>query len=66
MALVSMLLGYMGNTMNGDIAWLAMHGAKEMATQAGVSEEEFDRVAREVVTLQKKMRVSNPISEMMP
>jgi hypothetical protein len=65
-AILSMLVGYISHTLSGDVAWFAADTAKILAEKAGVSREEFERVAAEVKALQVQTKASHPLGSMMP
>ena len=61
-ALSAMVAGLLAQTLNGDSVWLAMRDAELMASQAGVSKEEFERVRSRLTKYWEKRKASNPLS----
>ena len=63
-ALLSMLVALMYNTSSADVFSLSMGAAYEMAIDAGITEEEWNRVSEIVKRRYKQERRKNPISAM--
>lgn len=63
-ALTALLIGISGQTLCGDAMYLGMLQAKSLALENGVTEKEFDRVAKLVLVDWRRKRSQNPLSGM--
>jgi len=63
-ALVAMLTGMLQNQLSSDAFALAMYSARNMAKQAGVKDEDFQRVMKVVTKKWVEIKKKNPLGSM--
>lgn len=64
MALTAICVGLLSETMSGDVMFLSLMNASDIADQAGVSRAEYERVQQIVVDHWQRRRKLNPMHKL--
>lgn len=64
MALCALYTGLLRQTLCGDVIVLSIYEAEQIAAEAGLAPEEFERVKKLVLTYWMRERSKNPLSGM--
>ena len=63
-ALVAFITALLGNTLSGDVIYLAVGEAEHLARDAGVPPEEFKRVMGHIMRFWRRKKAEHPLGSM--